>query len=291
MRIVEKGLLLAGAAFLALTAGCNDTALTSAPVAGDPPTAVITGPQTYNPLDTATFDGSSSYAAAGKTLTAFEWSITGRPAGSASQVMPIGTNNDQAEFFVDLAGNYKIKLKVTDSEGLTGETEYTFSATPSQDFHVELTWPNQYTQADMDLHLINKGAGGAIWNPLLDCYFSNCKTSMGGFLDWGVQGVTTDNPTLDIDNITDTVPENINIKNPANGTYAINVHYYASHASSGADIPVDLNVNVYLAGQLVFTGHKTLTAKNQVWYVGDVAWNNGTGTVTANDSVFNTTPM
>lgn len=289
MRIVEKALGLLGAvALLSLTA-CNDTTLAQAPVAGDPPTAVITGQQQYGPLDTAQFDGSSSFAVDPKTITAWDWSITARPSGSTSTVQALGASGEQAEFFVDLAGNYKIKLKVTDTEGLTGETEYEFSAVPSQDFHVELTWPNQYTQADMDLHLVDASTGGTLWDPMYDCNYQNCKTSNYAVLDWGVSGVTTDNPTLDIDNITDTVPENINIKNPADGTYQINVHYYASHATSG-DIPVDCNINVYLAGQLVYSQQATLTAQNQVWQVANVVWAGGQGTVNEINQITTTTP-
>ena len=125
-------------ALLLLTSACNDTSLTAAAVAGAKPTAVITGTQQYGPLDTANFSGASSTAVSPKTITAYEWSISARPSGSNSMVQPLG-DPSQVDFFVDLAGDYKIKLKVTDTEGLTDETEYAFSAIPSQSLHIELT--------------------------------------------------------------------------------------------------------------------------------------------------------
>ena len=287
---MEKALWFGSvAALLALGTACNDTSLASAPVSGAKPTAVISGVQEYGPLDTATFDGSASFAVDPKTITAYEWSISARPSGSTSLVQPLGAGS-QVDFFVDVAGDYKIKLKVTDTEGLTDATEYAFSAVPSQSLHVELTWQNQYTQADMDLHLINKSSNGSFDDSTRDCYYSNCKPDgFGQPLDWGVSGNQLDDPTLDIDNITDSVPENINIKKPASGVYQVAVHYFASHASSGGDIPVDCHVKIYLDGAVGWEGDMHFTAANQVWNVGDVTWAGGQGSVTPNGNLGTTT--
>ena len=275
---------LVGAAVLALTTGCNDSKLTAAAVAGEKPTAVITGSQAYGPLDTAAFSGASSTAVSPKTITAYDWSISARPSGSTSLVQTVGSDNSQAEFFVDLAGDYKIKLKVTDSEGLSDETEYAFSAIPSQSLHIELTWPAEYTQADMDLHLINKSNGGAFWDSTKDCYFTNCKPDFS-VLDWGSASSTNDNPTLDIDNITETVPENINIKTPADGVYEVNVHYYATH---GAGV-VHCHVRIYVAGAVAWEGDQIVSAPHDVWNVADINWSAGQGTVTPVGTIFPST--
>ncbi len=276
--------LAIASAVVALTTACNDNKLTAAAVAGDPPTAVITGSQSYGPLDTAVFSGASSTAVAPKTIANYEWAISGHPNGSQS-VVQLGSDPSAAEFFVDLAGDYKIKLKVTDSSGVSDTTEYAFSAVPSQSLHIELTWPAQYTQADMDLHLINKGVGGSMWSSSEDCDFITCKPTFGGVLDWGVSGNTNDDPTLDIDNINEAVPENINIKAPVDGTYEVNVHYYASHGAGD----VVCHVRVYLGGTVAWEGEKTLSSANQVWTVGDVAWSSGNGTFNEIGTIFTTT--
>lgn len=288
MRTLHRsaGFIVATLGFAFAMSGCNDTKLATAPVETPTPTpveqqapvAVIDGAQTWAPLATATFDGSASYDPDG-TITAYAWEITNRPNGSVSQV---AANGAAASFFVDLAGDYTLKLTVTDNDGNTGSTELTFSAIPSQDLHVEVEWPNQYTQVDMDLHLLDQSAGGTpqslMWDFQKDCHWENCKPDFGEILDWGVAGQQPDNPRLDIDNISESVPENINIDTPANGTYHVCVHYWASHQAS--DIPVNLLVTVYLGGSVAWTGTITLTTTDQVWDVGTVNWSNGAGTFT-----------
>ncbi|HVO29547.1 MAG TPA: PKD domain-containing protein [bacterium] len=297
-RFGSTGLVLAAMGLALVGSGCNDSKLAAAPVAtptppaDQPPIADIQGATTWAPLATATFDGSGSHDPDG-TITAYAWEITARPNGSVSAVTPTGTNGDQASFFVDLAGSYTIKLTVTDNSGNTGSAELTFNVVPSQDLHVELEWPSQYTKVDMDLHLLNETAGGSasslMWDTVKDCHWENCKPAFGEVLDWGATGVTADNPRLDIDNIAESVPENINIDTPANGKYHVCVHYWASHMST--DIPVDLIVTVYLGGSVAWTGTITLTTTNQVWDVGYVTWSNGAGTFTPSpaNTIFMTT--
>jgi uncharacterized protein YfaP (DUF2135 family) len=265
-------------AFLALAA-CNDTQLATAPVSADPPVAEInSATSNYGPLDTAHFDGTLSHASTGHTLTAFAWSITNRPAGSNAMPQSTSGNDDQVDFFVDLAGDYTIKLTVSQDDGQTASKTYDFSAVPSQDLHIQLTW-NTYTQVDMDLHMIETSAGGTLWDPMLDCHYSNCKPEYGGYLDWGASGQTSDNPRLDIDNITESVPENINIDVPSNGTYEIDVHYYASHA--GTDLPTTCNVKIYLNGQVEYEQTAVITnSPNNLWRVAKIDWAGGQGTVT-----------
>ena len=279
---------------LALVAGCNSGGLVSNPVSSPTPTptpplqgpvAVIeSGSPIYSTVDTATFDGSWSYDLdLTAYITTYEWSIVSKPQSSTSTITldssdPTGA---LADWYIDVAGDYTIQLKVTDSNNLSNTTTYSFSASPSN-FHIRLSWPNQYTRADMDLHLIDRtGTTPApdLWDMQWDCHWQNCKPSEGEFLDWGAAGIGDDDPRLDIDNIETNVPENININTPVNGTYRIEVHYYASHDPSGTDIPVDTNVDVFLGGTLVYSTSETMTAANQVWIVGDVVWSSGGGIV------------
>ena len=276
-----------GIAALALVgAACNDSSLAPAPLSSDAPIAVIdSAASEYSPLDTAAFDGTQSHDPDGGAITGYAWELSARPAGSTSAVIPLGADGAQADFFVDLAGDYKIKLTVTDEEGETGFTEYAFSAIPAQSLHIQLTW-DSYNQTDMDLHLINTtpGVNGTYWDSTKDCYFMNCKVDGFGGLDWGAAGVDQDNPTLDIDNISESVPENINIITPNDGNYEINVHYYSGSVSN-----TTLTVRVYLGGDLAYEQSRALSSSDQVWRVGTVNWAGGTGNVTEHNTVFTDT--
>lgn len=284
-----KATLFVVAALALAASGCNDSKLAGAtqatpgptgtptPLPGDGPIAIITGGQPqYSPLDGASFDGSSSYDPDGNAITAWTWAVDTRPSGSQAHLFQNGLTTAQQSMTIDLAGDYTIRLTVTNSLGQTGTTTFSFSAVPSQDLHVELLWPGQYGQVDMDLHLVAKSAGGLLWDAAKDCYFGNC-TPGGAGLEWGDPGQPLDNPSLDIDNIASYVPENINVKKPADGTYSVCIHYYSSMFN---DIPVDNEVRVFLQQQPAFDGHQTMTAENQVWYVGDIDCASGTCTFT-----------
>ena len=292
---MKKGLILLFTMSLGLIA-CNDGAITAAavssptpeptatPAANQPPVAQIAGATSYAPLGTATFDGGSSYDPDG-TIATFAWAIVARPAGSASTIQQ-GATPALASFFVDLAGDYTIELTVTDNQGATGSQQLNFSAVPSQDLHVELTWVNQYTKADMDLHLINKTqspANGTFMNSTYDCNYSNCKPPYSSIQWW--TSATSDDATLDIDNISTSVPENINVATPHDGAYEVDVHYYSCHVTP--TIAVDVTVNIYIGGQLAWSGVRTIPTATKAWKAATINWSSGTGTVTPFSSTNN----
>lgn len=266
-----------------LSAACNDSELASAAGAGNDPVAVIDAQDQYSPLDTAVFDGSGSYDPDGGEIVEWEWEMLEVPAGSASAVQL--ASSTQAEFFVDLAGDYKIRLTVTADDGDKGSTTFDFHAIPSQSLHVQLTW-DTLGQTDIDLHLINVGEGGYYQHSELDCYYSNCKPdSFMGVLDWGVPYVVEDNPTLDIDNISSTEPENINIIDPADGSYEVAVHFFSN---SGAVAESTWTVRVYLAGSLAHEMVRTVpgTAPNgALWRAMRIDWTGGQGEVVEIDQM------
>jgi hypothetical protein len=262
---------------------------TPTPAADDPVAVISGGSPTYPTLATATFDGSASYDPSGLAITSYAWSMIDAPSGSGSTPTPSGSNGDHVSFFADVAGNYTIQLVVTNSAGHTGTAVYAFAAVPSDDLHVELTWVNQYTEADMDLHLVNRSQAATppkMWNMTYDCHWENCSTDAGEVLPWWAAG-TADNARLDIDNIDTNTPENINIATPHDGTYRIEVHYYNDGTFSSPTLHVDCTVNVYVGGTILYTKTVTLTAVDQVWVVGDIVWAGGTGTVTPLTSTSN----
>ena len=75
--------------------------------------------------------------------------------------------------------------------------------------------------------------------------------------DWGILGDSSDDPSLDLDDIDGLGPENINIYNPqANGTYTVFVHDYTGSAPSDTLGPNNVTINVYLNGTQAWSGTK-----------------------------------
>lgn len=254
------------------SAACNDPAgLIILP--NDAPVARISSASTeYAPLDTALFDGRDSYDPDGDVLV-YEWEMLERPDGSNASILALEQDSSEVEFFVDFAGDYEVRLTVTDSQGLSDSTTMTFSATPWQGMHIELSWDT--AESDVDLHLLNASQSATFYQSPWDCHYANPAP------DWGDTGVQPDNPRLDRDDTTGWGPENINIPEPKAASYEINVHYY-SDDSMGA---TTARVRVFLSGNLVFEDSALLSQTGKVWRVGKIQW--PTGQITPDGTVFN----
>lgn len=207
----------------------------------------------YALYDTVTFIGSDSYDPSGGDIVGWEWALISKAEGS-SVAMPSGTGSDRTGLVPDIVGDYVAELVVTNDSGESSDPCYTtVEAVPSQDLWVEMYW--DVPQDDMDLHLL--GPGGSLLSAD-DCYYANC---VGRGLEWGEAGVE-DNPSLDIDDIPGTGPENINIQEPEDATYTVVVHdYYGSTPDYYG--PNSVTVNIYLSGELAWTGVKAISDENQ----------------------------
>jgi len=247
------------------------------------------------PLDDVVLSGDQSVpGTSGATITAYSWNIVEKPPESSVQLsrptsVDTGFEFDSANGTVsglDVAGTFRIRLTVTDSNGAISQNDatVTLNAVPTEGLHVQLSW--SASADDIDLHLFKGNTPNWCTQPN-DCYYLDCKQS--GFSsppNWdGQSGFTSGDPSLDIDDLDGFGPENINIDTPVNGTYVIGVHAYGGGSSGfGSFTPTDVEVKVFVGGALVqsLSGH--LNATDDFWTVAKVQVN-GTTTVTPVDTM------
>ena len=210
--------------------------------------------EAYALYDRVNWLGSDSYDPTGQAIVGYEWRLVTRPEGSAAS-MPGGTTADRNGFVADVVGEYVAELVVANEDGVESEPCYaTLTAVPSQSLWVEMYW--ELNQDDMDLHLVD--AGGGLRSDS-DCYYANC---VGRGLDWGVAGESSDNPSLDIDDIPGTGPENINIQEPAEGSvFTVYVHDYMGSTPDRYEAN-EVTVNIYISGELAWTDTRPISGDN-----------------------------
>ena len=222
------------------------------------PEAVIDCPTGVEPLDALTISGEASIDPMGGGLS-YQWSLTDRPPASGSTL--VGPTNPSTDLLADVAGDWEVQLRVTNEVGLTSAPAICrFESVPANQVHVELFWDS--TDADLDLHLVERGY--TFYQTPGDCTWCNESP------DWGVEGVSTDDPNLALDvSLEDggRGPENIVIPSPANGDYDVMVHYY----TDGGAGELTATAVIWLEGRKV----KEIDVKlehNEVWNVGYIRW-------------------
>lgn len=222
------------------------------------PVALVAGPATAAPRDLLTIVGSGSYDPNGLTPLTYEWTLTGAPDGSAA-ADELTIASDVAYLLTDLAGEYEVQLRVTNTAGLTSApATYTVDAIPTEQLHVELTW--DIGEGDLDLHL-QDGLTGEIFIKPGDCNFCNENP------DWASTS-GDDDPRLDIDDYNGYGPENINIDAPADGSYLVRVHYYETLVGESDAVAT---VNIFLNG-VEAASYSQVMSRNEVWDVAEIVW-------------------
>ena len=123
-------------------------------------------------------------------------------------------------------------------------------------FVIEVTW--NVEGDDMDLHLL--APGGSLTDSATDCYYLTCKESSFERIDWGVVGETSDDPTLNMDDISGTGPEVISLPEPAPGTYTVVVHDYGFSPSEFEE-GTEVSVRIFLDGVLEVSDTRVITGE------------------------------
>lgn len=211
------------------------------------------------PLEVIDLDGTGSYDPDDRLLT-YLWSLSDRPDGSTTDIS--GPTGSMAELFLDLAGRYEVQLVVTnDLEVASSPAKHTITVIPDDNLHIEMFWDTP--SSDIDLHLAH-GTGDLFSDD--ECNYCNQAP------EWGEDGVSSDDPSLDLDDLSGYGPENININEPGNGEYPIRVHYFRENGAGATTVTVRVYFNS--GSDPLYEGSKMLTY-NQVWYVGDALWPEG----------------
>ena len=211
--------------------------------------------------ENATWIGEDSYDEAGGEITEYDWTLVERPMGSTAYI-PNGDAN-RPDFFADLAGTYVGQLVVYNEWGrASAPCEATLEAIPRESLWVELYW--EETGDDMDLHIVKPNG---MLNTDNDCYYFNCVS--GGWLDWGIAGLEDDDPSLDLDDITGTGPENTNILAPENGTFEVWVHDFPGSVFTDAN---NVTVRIYLSGVLAWEGSHSISGEDSYTRFAQVVW-------------------
>ena len=255
------------------------------------------------PLDTIEFDGSQSSDPEGTKLK-YHWSIENAPTDSVASIASI-EDSPNASFFVDLAGDYSICLNVEDGEAMMSCNKdcVTIHAVPRETIHVQLVWnvpgvtPTKVagSGADLDLHFLSLPDGH--WNDTgeetlkngTDVFWKNKNPT------WKV-GSQTESPSLDIDSLTGSEPENINLDKPNPCRwYAIGVNYYENDIYGAAYA----TVRIYISGKLRFEKPKIkLTRISEFRQVTWLFWDGDKANIfesdfatTSDDAWHNITPV
>jgi hypothetical protein len=227
------------------------------------------------PLDTVSLQG-SAVDPDGDALSV-RWSVTSAPVGSTAAPSP--ANAASTAFFLDLAGDYVLRMTATDPSGAEASCQTRIQAIPDEQFRVELIWNIgvQGDPSDVDLHLLRSPQ--ARWFSLADdCFFRNCDSTRNAVLEWGAAG-TADNPRLDLDDVEGNGPENINIDFPQDQTYRLGVHYWDNDGAGAATVTVRIYCQAQLAREFEVVTLQAYGANhpgNQFWQVADVVWSNNT---------------
>ncbi len=227
------------------------------------PVAAIAALPDAAPGASVVFDGSASSDLDGDLPLAYSWALKASPIGSAAQPSPL--NAAQAGLTLDLPGAYELALTVQDAFGCTSAPAFQeVLAKPAQKLLVELTWDNPLT--DLDLHLAPAGAD--FFGPS-DCYYAQGHMHP----DWGVQGDSSDDPSLDRDALVGFGPEIISYANPAPGTYQAMAYFYSDHGAASPSTVA--TVRVFELGVIKAELKKTLAAAGGQWLALTVNWPSG----------------
>ena len=210
-------------------------------------------------------DGSGSTDPDGDLPLTYQWTLT-KPLGATTRIdgpqQPVTTMTLDPE----IPGEYVVELDVTDAAGARNlfPARASIIAAPAQKLLVEMFWNKPLP--DVDLHFL-RNPSATLGTAPDDCFFQNPAP------DWGVTGVTSDDPRFVRDALTGNGPELLGYVNPVDGTYRVIAEYKNDHLAS--DPAAEVTVRIYEYGVVRFETRKVLSKAGDVWRVADIDWPSG----------------
>lgn len=249
------------------------------------------------PLDDITLTLTTSHPGADVAWTFQEQPVSSTLTFVSPDAVTTGVVFDGTKFGIDVAGDYRVRAQLTDpATGDVGACNLSFSAVPTDELVVQLTWDTP--TADVDLHLIQEDDQGRYCarsvepgpmaedcgaTVIQDCYFWSCKPANSLRPDWDGDGAvgTVGDPSLDVDDRCGFGPEHINVDFPVAGTYLLGVDHFGFSGCPGAGAS-GVTVRIYAYGQLAGEWFRDLN-EGDWWEVALIEWPAGTGTVCIDD--------
>jgi hypothetical protein len=276
--------------------GCNN----------QPPVAFCPEDRTGPPLAFYTFTGDASDPD-GDAIVRTTWRLQDKPVGSTARPNP--SNALQTEIFADTQGIYLLELEVEDSRGAVGRCTTRLQTDSEDQLQIEVVWNvgAANDRSDLDLHLLKSPQG--VWfsggESGDDCHWRNCRVCTEPYalgaevyeqrcrrqigtinedpnrspqprLTWFAP-LDQNDPRLDLDDTEGSGPENLNIKQPQEGTYRLGLHYWSDEGFGNSTATIRVFCRDELAVEfepvvLRATQGDDGGAQTEFWEVADIVW-------------------
>jgi uncharacterized repeat protein (TIGR01451 family) len=216
---------------------------------------IITSPADGTTVNLRTLDVSG---------TVFDAAFTGGSVTANVNSSAFTVSEGSFNASIDLAdGENTVTVTVDNGQGQSASDTITVYLVPYA-FRIELTWSTD-NSTDLDAHLIRPD--GAFGDNVSDCYYGNPNP------DWGLPGITEDNPSLDRDDFNGYGPEIITLLRPYDeGIYLFKVHYYPEGETGD---PTVATVRIYINEVLAAEFSKEMVF-GEIWDCATIGWPSGT---------------
>lgn len=207
-------------------------------------------------------------------IESWRWTVI-QPTGSTAVFTPDATvSNPSIELWV--VGSYTFGVEHQDDQGQWRYArEMVVTVTPTDTFHIELTWhtPGDADEtdtggeahwsagSDVDLHLLHANGQGRFFDPTWDCFFETLTA------EWGGPGAQ-DNPFLDRDDTDGAGPEVLSLEHPEALRYRVGVHYW-NDWTFGRSLAT---VRVFFLGELVDEWAHVELHEGDLWESHTIEW-------------------
>lgn len=236
------------------------------------------------PNTVVTLDGGGSIDPSGQDLS-YQWQVTSRPDASSATIAD--PTSKTPTLLADLAGTFTVCLTVNNEDQCVSDPScININVVPQAELHIELLWHMGVDSAeeptDLDLHYRTPQGSWFSGHDELACPDGDNQSDSVWWCvpnpDWGggadgsePDGISENDPLLDVDNLVGDGPENINQELLFDGEgFRVGVHNFRDNGHG----PVEARVRIYINGELEFEAFETIECK-MFWEVAELNIYNG----------------